>query len=151
VPTIAATLDKQRGMLRRGQVIVSDMEAHSAADLELSHREALQGIASNLVSNASKYSEEGTTIEVLLRRRDGIHWTLQVKDQGVGIEASEQAAIFNRFFRCDKTSHIPGTGVGLDLVQQYVSSLDGSISVESSPGNGSTFTVTWPIGEPPQV
>ncbi len=145
--TIAATLDKQRGMLRRGQVIVSDLEAQAGTDLEMSHREALQGIASNLISNASKYSEEGTTIEVVLRRHEGTHWTLSVKDHGVGIDASDQAAIFNRFFRCEKTSHIPGTGVGLDLVQQYVASLDGIISVESSPGNGSTFTVKWPIGE----
>ena len=145
--TVGATLEKQRSMLRRGQHLHADLHSDLSDFTEMSHKEAVQGIVSNLVSNASKYSDEGAHIEVTLQLRDGTHWHLAVRDHGVGIAEADQTAIFTRFFRCDQTSHIPGTGVGLDLVQQYTSFLDGNITLDSSPGKGSTFTVTWPKGE----
>lgn len=144
--TVVATVKQQKSMLRRGQVIHTDIETAYNGVLEMSHREALQGITSNLISNASKYSSENTSIEVELHRENETHWKLAVHDHGVGISPADRALIFSRFYRAEKTSHIPGTGVGLDLVQQYVAFLNGRISVESQPGEGSSFIVTWPIG-----
>lgn len=142
---IHASVEKQRHMLRKGQVIHFDLQMNRPPEAEMSHTEALQGIVSNLISNASKYAEEGTNIYIRLQQEPD-RWLLSVQDEGVGIDPADQEAIFTRFFRCDHTSHIPGTGVGLDLVQQYVQFLRGSIELDSHLGTGSTFTVSWPIG-----
>lgn len=105
---------------------------------------ALRGIAANLISNAVKYSAPGAPVEVRLTRDDN-NWTLEVEDNGIGIPLEDQAHVFTRFFRGDSASHIPGTGVGLDLVQRYVEGLGGNITFESEPGQGSIFRAHWPI------
>lgn len=104
---------------------------------------AVKGIAMNLIANASKYSEDGTVIDVIFSDCDG-QWVLKVVDRGVGISKEEIEKIFDQFYRSENTSHIPGTGVGLDLVQRYLKALGGEISVESELGKGSVFTAVWP-------
>jgi PAS domain S-box-containing protein len=148
VPSVVeATANRQRGSLKRDQTLELTLPP-STDQLEWSPEEAIQGIVSNLVSNAIKYSEEGDAIRIVLTaQRDS--WQLQVEDEGVGIELKDQQDVFARFFRCDRTSHIPGTGVGLDLVQQYVQLLEGQIQLRSTPGVGTTFTVAWPIAPIP--
>ena len=106
--------------------------------------EALTGILSNLLSNAIKYSPEGTDVHVNLDRSD-TEWKLEVSDEGVGISKADLPHVFQRFFRAESTQHIPGTGVGLDLVTRYTHSLGGRISCVSEQGVGSTFTVVWPV------
>lgn len=111
--------------------------------VEPSNSAALRGIAANLISNAIKYSPAGSPVQVRLSLKGGA-WHLEVADQGMGIPEADQPNIFTRFFRGDSASHIPGTGVGLDLVQRYVEGLGGHISFESEPGAGSTFWAVWP-------
>lgn len=148
VPEIVkATAQRQRGSLKRGQTLNVSID-HPAAENEWSHAEAIQGIVSNLVSNAIKYSDEGDAIHLALDRTDSA-WKLKVQDEGVGIDPADQQDIFTRFYRCDRTSHIPGTGVGLDLVQQYAQLLEGQIQVHSVLGIGTTFTIVWPIAPLP--
>ena len=144
---IAATLDRQRANLKRGQTLISEWPATKPAK-DWIHEEALQGIVSNLVSNAIKYSDEGATIRTALRTTQDT-WEFEVIDEGVGIDPVDQQEVFTRFYRCDRTSHIPGTGVGLDLVQQYVQLLEGQIHLQSELGVGSTFTATWPTSPQP--
>lgn len=105
---------------------------------------AVIGVAANLISNAIKYSEEGDAVRVALDRDASGSWRLQVSDEGVGIADSDKELIFNRFYRGEGVHHIPGTGVGLDLVAQFIHGLGGSISFTSAIGEGSTFVAVWP-------
>jgi PAS domain S-box-containing protein len=99
----------------------------------------------NLVSNAFKYSDSGT-IEVSVRKaNDNIE--VAVKDTGVGIEASELEKIFERFHRVqsDRGRSTEGTGIGLAMVKELAKLHNGTITVTSEPGKGSTFTVIIPV------
>jgi signal transduction histidine kinase len=72
---------------------------------------------------------------------------IAVSDKGPGIPASEQQAIFGKFVRgrAAVDTHVPGTGIGLALVQRIVSAHDGVIRLDSAPGRGSTFTLLIPV------
>ncbi len=111
-------------------------------------------IVLNLVSNAFKFTFEGS-IEVRLSE-DASHHRLTVQDSGTGIPEAELPHLFERFHRVEgarSRSH-EGTGIGLSLVRELVRLHGGSIAVESTPGQGSTFTVTLPKGKdhlPPEA
>lgn len=107
---------------------------------------ALESIVGNLVTNAINYTPEGGEIRVDVDRV-GDNVRVAVKDNGFGIEAKYLGKIFDRFYRVknEKTRFITGTGLGLPIVKGLVDSLGGSISVESEPGKGSTFTVLIPV------
>jgi PAS domain S-box-containing protein len=102
-------------------------------------------VISNLVDNALKYSPDGGLIE--LRVDDGPEYVhFSVLDRGLGIPASEQDRIFDKFYRldADMSRGVGGSGLGLHIARELVEQMGGSISVESTPGAGSTFTVTLP-------
>lgn len=106
----------------------------------------LRNILNNLISNAIKYSSEQGAIDCTLRFEPRAI-SIAIRDQGIGIPAGEQAHLFERFFRASNTVGISGTGLGLSIVRRYLDLVGGEISVESRPGEGSTFTVHLP--EPP--
>jgi PAS domain S-box-containing protein len=103
-------------------------------------------IVLNLISNALKFTSSGK-ISVRLTH-EGEKATLTVADTGIGIPKSQLPKIFERFHRVEGTTGRTheGTGIGLALVQELVKLHGGSISVESEPGLGTTFTVTLPLG-----
>lgn len=103
-------------------------------------------IVTNLTDNAIKYTPEGGEISIALTA-DASSATLTVADNGEGIPLSDQAHIFDRFYRVDKARSraTGGTGLGLSIVKQMVGMHGGEISVTSAPGQGSTFTVTLPL------
>jgi PAS domain S-box-containing protein len=103
----------------------------------------LRNITFNLVSNASKYSDEGKTIYLNLTF-DPDKLIIAVRDEGVGIPEEEAKHIFERFYRASNVSNIQGTGLGLNIVKRYVGLLNGTIDFTSEFGKGSTFTVTLP-------
>jgi two-component system phosphate regulon sensor histidine kinase PhoR len=106
----------------------------------------------NLIDNAVKYSG-GSKIEVKVRL-DEKSVILRVTDNGCGISREHLSRIFERFYRVDKTRSrkLGGTGLGLAIVKHTVQYHQGTVSVESSPGNGCTFTVRLPlIGSNPGV
>jgi signal transduction histidine kinase/ligand-binding sensor domain-containing protein len=116
-------------------------------------------IVSNLVSNAVKFSHSGSAVSVRARvvgAADVEMIELSVEDRGIGIEPSAIESIFEEFRQLDTTparKH-EGTGLGLSLVRSFVHLLGGQVSVESAPGEGSTFTVTIPVAAPaapPQI
>lgn len=98
----------------------------------------------NLLSNAIKYSPDGGEIVLELQQRED--WVvLSVVDQGAGISSSDLPHIFDPFFRAKATETISGTGLGLSIVKDCVERHQGRIHVESTPGQGTTFTVELPI------
>ena len=108
--------------------------------------DALEQAILNLLTNAMKYSGSGRTIGLRLARwgRDAI---ISVRDQGIGIPLADQARIFEKFYRIStpENQRIPGTGLGLTLVDHIVKAHDGSVHVESAPGRGSVFSIHLPL------
>ena len=100
---------------------------------------------SNLISNALKYSGEGSLVEISGKSADG---TIEicVADHGVGIPAAELGRVHERFFRGSNAGSIPGTGIGLSLVQQIVEQHGGHMTIESELGHGTIVTVSLPTG-----
>ncbi len=106
--------------------------------------EQLYRVFSNLVENALKYTPAGGIIKILIKNSyDGIK--VIIADSGVGIEKSHLAFLFDRFYRVDssRTRQSGGFGLGLAIVKAIVESHGGSISVESTPGKGTNFTVSF--------
>jgi signal transduction histidine kinase len=99
-------------------------------------------VVTNLLSNAIKFGC-GRPIEVELDA-DAAHARLDVKDSGVGIPPQEQERIFERFERATSVQRYPGLGLGLWICKQIVDACHGTISVESEPGQGCTFSVELP-------
>lgn len=99
----------------------------------------------HLLSNAVKYSPNGGTVVVAVRRGNDAT-ILSVEDHGVGIPAREIPAIFRRFHRAERaeTQDIEGTGLGLAVVKMIVERHGGSVDVRSVEGKGATFTVALP-------
>src|SRR5215471_5852906 len=109
-------------------------------------REAIARSLLNLVNNAIKYSSSEKYLAVNLYRENG-SVKLDVVDHGIGIPRAEQNKIFDKFYRvCDPLQHeTKGSGLGLALVQHIVHAHGGEISVESTPGKGSKFTIALPL------
>ena len=109
----------------------------------------LTQILSNLIGNALKFTEKGS-ISIRAEERSGERWALVVADTGIGIAAEEQGNIFEEFRQGEAPEHRGrgGTGLGLAIVKKLARFLGGTVSVESSPGKGSRFTVTLPRHAP---
>lgn len=104
----------------------------------------LKEIMSNLISNALKYSKEGTVkIDVVA---DDTHIYVSVKDTGIGIPTEDLPHLFQKFYRVDNTDtrEIGGTGLGLYLSRKLAEAMDGHLNVVSTYGKGSTFTLDIP-------
>lgn len=105
---------------------------------------ALHRCCSNLVSNAIKYTDEGS---VIVRIRTEADWiAVEVEDTGVGIDPAHQDTLFEPFEQAgaDALQDESGTGLGLAITNRLVSLMDGTIEVESTPGEGAVFTVWVP-------
>ncbi len=107
----------------------------------------LRQVISNLLTNACKYSPDGATIEAILTKENN-QIILQVTDEGYGIPPVDIPHIFEKFYRAGNIStEIPGTGLGLAIVKTIIEAHNGRIWVDSTIGQGSTFTVVLPISE----
>ena len=111
----------------------------------LGDEELLVQAVGNLLSNAIKYSPDGGSVEVRLTVEDS-RAVIAVEDRGPGIEARHQERLFERFYRVDKarSRELGGTGLGLAIVKHIALSMGGAVSVESTPGKGSTFRIHLP-------
>jgi signal transduction histidine kinase len=108
----------------------------------------IERVIDNLVGNAIKYSPTGGCVSVSLAQHDG--WaTVVVRDQGVGIPAEDMAHVFEPFRRgANVVGRFTGTGIGLSSAQRIIQRHGGTLSVESEPDNGSTFTIRLPLSGP---
>lgn len=106
--------------------------------------EGLDRIFVNLVGNAVKYTPEGGTITVSVQERD-LQVAVEVKDTGIGIPADALPKLFGEFYRAPNAKAFEtGTGLGLVITKELVQSFGGRISVESTEGKGTTFSVYFP-------
>ena len=109
----------------------------------------IKQIVTNLLSNAVKYTKEGTVtfgVSAKWKGEDQILLSFEVRDTGVGIRQEDIENLFSSFKRLEleKNRHIEGTGLGLNIAKSLVEQMNGSISVDSKYGKGSTFIVTIP-------
>ena len=136
------TVDEIQGLLKPNQYIQFEGELpESSVFLD---KRVLKNVLFNLLSNASKYSGEGSKITC----RHSIinqHLYLQIVDEGIGIPEADQQHLFGRFFRASNSLNIQGTGLGLNIVKQYVELMKGTVSYESEESKGSTFSITIPL------
>jgi len=123
------------------------VKAHIAGSLPLvrADRTAITQAISNLVDNAIQYSAEVKTVDLHVSAGDS-HVVVAVQDRGVGIPRHEIDKVFDRFYRGGDphTRSVKGSGLGLTLVKEIVEAHSGTVSVESNPGQGSTFTIRLP-------
>ena len=107
----------------------------------------------NLLDNATKYSTSASQILVVFERQaaDSAEWAVvRIRDNGMGIPASDLPRIFDRYQRGTNVAHIPGEGLGLSSVRQLIELHEGSVDVESQEGVGTTFTIRLPLEAGPQ-
>ncbi len=104
-------------------------------------------VLTNLLDNAVKYSPNGTPVDLTIKSGND-YAVVSAKDHGHGIPLDQQSRLFSKFFRAqnEKTLQQPGLGLGLYLCRQIIELHGGFINVASSPGNGSTFSFSLPIG-----
>lgn len=115
--------------------------------LILADRQRLAQVLLNLVRNAITSTPAGGIVEMSIEQPDTQHLALVVADSGIGIAADDLAHIFERFYRADtsRTRASGGFGLGLAIVHDLVTAMDGSITVTSEPGKGSRFCVMLPV------
>jgi protein-histidine pros-kinase len=119
----------------------SRVVAHVPEDLIVRvDQRAFARVIENLLTNAAKFSSPDSTITVKAEALSEGAIAIQVSDQGIGIPASDVDRIFERFYRVETPGEVrPGTGIGLAIVKEVVEAHGGRISVDSRPGEGSTF------------
>jgi signal transduction histidine kinase len=100
-----------------------------------------------LLDNAVKYSDAGSAVDVRVSvSADGSRVAIDIEDHGVGIPTRDHERIFERFYRVDRARSraTGGTGLGLSIVRHIMHAHDGSVTVESVEGEGSTFRLEFP-------
>ena len=107
-------------------------------DPEVMHR-----VIDNLLSNAIKYSPKGTSVTLKVKTEED-HVLIEVTDQGIGIPERDMKYLFQPFQRGSNAGDFPGTGIGLTIIQKSVELMNGSISLKSKEGQGTTFMVRFP-------
>lgn len=140
----SAVADFEPGATLAGATIDARIGADLWAEID---DEAIMIVVSNLLENALKYGGDPPEIGVALRR-DRDRLVLEVRDNGAGIPQSEQAYVFDRFYRAgdEMTRTTRGTGLGLYLVQRIVKAHDGSVEIASTGREGTVFRVALPGG-----
>lgn len=129
----------------RGIMLTTEFDSHPTTECRFD-ADKLGKIAHNLLSNALKFTPEGGRISVQLRidAKTGT-LLLEVADTGIGMTPDEQAQIFERFYQTTTSASYAGTGLGLTFVRELVTFLGGDITLQSQPGQGSTFRVQLPV------
>ncbi|HRO86033.1 MAG TPA: PAS domain S-box protein [Niabella sp.] len=102
----------------------------------------LKHIVMNLVSNASKFSPDGSTVEIKTTVGNG-HFVLSVKDYGIGISKEDQKHLMERFFRGANAGNIQGTGLGLHIIAKYAELMNGTVQYKSELDKGTEFIITF--------
>jgi two-component system sensor histidine kinase KdpD len=142
---VGAALDAARGMLQRHHV-----EVRIPRDLPLVKIDAvlIERVLVNLLENVSKYTPPGSTV-TLSAGVIGDRLSVSVADNGPGLPAGQEEAVFQKFTRGEREPATPGVGLGLSICRAIIESHQGKIVAAQRPGGGAIFTFTLPIGNPP--
>jgi len=132
--------EEMQEIAKTGQTIHLDCSWNGSVYVDKEH---LKNIMINLVSNAIKYSPEGSEIHLCCADTKE-EFTIEVRDSGIGIPEIEQQRMFERFYRAKNATNIQGTGLGLYIVRRYAELMGGSITFESEFEKGSVFTFHLP-------
>ena len=146
-PTIERVVRMLSGIARNNDITI-DLQLEGDCPILILEDDLYQ-IAFNLVENGIKYNTPGGKLTIRLLR-DEENAILQVSDTGVGIPEDAISHVFERFYRVDKarSRKSGGSGLGLAIVRNMVERNEGTIHVESTLGEGTTFTVTFPAFDP---
>ncbi|HWY96018.1 MAG TPA: two-component system sensor histidine kinase KdpD [Steroidobacteraceae bacterium] len=142
---VGSALNATQGMLKQHVV-----EVHVPRNLPLVRIDALliERVLVNLLENASKYTPPGSRI-ILAAEVIADQLSVSVADNGPGLPAGREEAVFQKFTRGERESATPGVGLGLTICRAIVESHQGKIVATHRPGGGARFTFTLPLGHPP--
>ncbi len=145
---LTTCIDRVRPLAERKQIAINLSPEPGSVQLT-GDRELMEYAVYNLLTNAIKYSTAETEVAVT-SQFDGKNLRLSVRDQGMGMDEQELASIFRKFYRTRKAeaSGEVGTGIGLSIVDQIITTHGGRMEVTSSPGAGSCFTMVIPATVP---
>lgn len=119
----------------------SDLPSHVLWD-----EDRINEVLGNLLSNAFKFTDRGGVVELVVEGSES-EVRIDVQDTGVGIAAEQLPHIFEKFFQANNQAYaaVKGTGLGLAIAREIVEAHGGTISVESTLGRGTTFSITLPV------
>src|SRR5687767_7034050 len=140
---IAETTEEIKGLSKNGQKI---LYRHSGDKVVYTDKKLLKNILINLLTNAIKFSDENSPIEITSNTTNLVA-EVTVGDNGIGIGAEEQEHLFSSFFRAKNAMNIQGTGLGLHIVKRYLDLLNGNVHLQSELNKGTTVTFQIPINK----
>ncbi|MBE9460827.1 PAS domain-containing sensor histidine kinase [Dyadobacter sp. UP-52] len=133
-------IEEIKGLCKEGQTISFSYTGNNGVWVD---KQLLRNVIFNLISNAIKYSDPGKLIRFDIKA-DGKTILIEIADQGIGIPETDQMHIFDRFFRANNAGNAQGTGLGLNIVQNYVNLMGGEVSFTSEVNKGTTFNIQLP-------
>jgi two-component system, OmpR family, sensor histidine kinase SenX3 len=147
---VDGAIERVRPLAELKRIDVTSLELPLGVRVSGDRRQLVSALG-NLVENAVKYSESGSTVQVRVRVEGG-YAELMVADNGIGIPAADHDRIFERFYRVDKarSRDTGGTGLGLSIVRHVATNHGGDVLVSSQEGEGSTFVLRIPTAKVPE-
>jgi PAS domain S-box-containing protein len=140
---ISETMEEMTGLLKENQHFELNYDGSTVI---FSDRKLLKNILINLITNAIKFSNEGSKISIAtIANTDKA--AISITDQGIGIGADDQQHMFSSFFRGANATNIQGTGLGLHIVKRYIDLMGGSVQLKSKLDHGTTITFTIPVNQ----
>ena len=133
---------RSAGAIAEKKNIKIEVTKDSPISMILGDYDRLRQMFMVILDNAIKFSDENKTVHINLSKTDKIK--VSIKDEGVGIEASDINYIFEKFYKSNLRQNASGTGLGLAIAKQIAIKHDGTIEVSSVPGDGSEFIFTFP-------
>ncbi|WP_229249148.1 PAS domain-containing sensor histidine kinase [Dyadobacter sandarakinus] len=137
-------IEEIRGLCKEGQQLHFEYLGNAEVWLD---KQLLRNVLFNLLSNAIKYSLPGKPIFLRVNVTPG-YVGMEVQDYGIGIPVQDQQHVFDRFFRANNAGNIQGTGLGLNIVQNYISLMGGEVTFTSQAGSGTVFRINLPNHNP---
>jgi PAS domain S-box-containing protein len=138
---ITEIIEEMNGLAKKDQHIHLEYNGNKQV---FSDKKLLKNIIVNLVTNAIKFSEEGTEIDVSTAVTNS-EAMISVRDQGIGIPKEDIEHLFSSFFRSANAVNIQGTGLGLHIVKRFVELIGGRVTIESQLDAGTTITIVIPV------
>jgi two-component system sensor histidine kinase KdpD len=144
---VGSAINGLQTTLQQHRVVVTPME-----DIPLLYVDAIliERVLSNLLDNACKYSDAGTTITISAKQQGG-QVSVTFSDEGQGLPPGMETSIFQKFTRGKSESTIPGVGLGLSICKAIIEAHGGKIWADKNEKIGTTFTFTLPVKTPPTV